>query len=100
MPTATERLHWSFDHDTGLQRPHFGASLRAVLESWAPGTAHDGAVRRYDLLPNYAAGWHQAWLDGGRRVVHRQRRDRAQPRLLRWRTLPRHPTTTPPAANT
>ena len=65
MPTATEQLHWSFDHDTGLQRPHYGNALRAVLESWAPGTAHDGAVRRYDLLPNYAAGWHQAWLDGG-----------------------------------
>ena len=64
MPTAGERLHWSFDHDTGLQRPHFGNALRAVLESWAPGTAHDGAVRRYELLPNFAAGWHQAWLDG------------------------------------
>ena len=65
MATAGERLHWSIDHDTGLQRPHFGTALRAVLESWAPGTAPDGAVRRYDLLPNYAAGWHQAWLDGG-----------------------------------
>lgn len=64
MPTVGERLHWSIDHDTGLQRPHFGNALCAVLESWAPGTAHDGAVRRYDLLPNYAAGWHQGWLDG------------------------------------
>ena len=64
MPTAGERLHWSIDHDTGLQRPHFGDALRAVLESWVPGTAHDGAVRRYELLPNYAAGWHQGWLDG------------------------------------
>ncbi|MDE0228044.1 MAG: hypothetical protein OXJ62_04230 [Spirochaetaceae bacterium] len=65
MPTAGEQMHWSIDHDTGFQRPYFGNALRAVLESWAPGTAHDGAVRRYELLPNYAAGWHQGWLDGG-----------------------------------
>ena len=65
MPTAGERLHWSIDHDTGLQRPYFGNALRAVLEGWAPGTVRDGTVRRYDVLPNYAAGWHQAWLDGG-----------------------------------
>lgn len=63
MPTAGERLHWSIDHDTGLQRPHFGNALCAVLKSWAPGTAHDGAVRRYEVLPNFAAGWHQGWLD-------------------------------------
>ncbi len=64
MPTVGERRHWSIDHDTGLQRPHFGNALCAALESWAPGTAHDGAVRRYEVLPNFAAGWHQAWLDG------------------------------------
>ena len=65
MPTASDQMHWSIDHDTGLQRPHFGNALRAVLGSWAPGSAPGRAVRRYDLLPNYAAGWHQRWLDGG-----------------------------------
>ena len=64
MATTGQRLHWSIDYDTGEQRPHFGNALRDALGSWAPGTAGDAAVRRYDLLPNYAAGWGRAWLEG------------------------------------
>ena len=65
MATAGQRLHWSIDYDTGGQRPHFGNALRDALGSWAPGTAGDDAVRRYDLLPNYNSGWRHARLDGG-----------------------------------
>ena len=36
-----------------------------LLGSWAPGAAGDVAVRRYDLLPNYAAGWRRPSLEGG-----------------------------------
>jgi hypothetical protein len=65
MPTAIPRLHWSIDYDTAGQRPHFGNALRNALGSWAPGGAGDGALRRYDLLPNYAAGWQRERLGAG-----------------------------------
>ena len=62
---AGQRLHWSIDYDTAGQGPHFGNALRAALGSWPPGAAGDGVVRRYDLLPNYAAGWRHVRLAGG-----------------------------------
>ena len=65
MATTGHRLHWSIDYDTGGQRPHFGDALRDALGSWAPGTVDDAAVRRYDLLPNYACGWRRPPWDGG-----------------------------------
>lgn len=65
MPTTGQRLHWSIDYDTARQGPHFGNALRAAFGSWPPGAAGDGAVRRYDLLPNYAAGWRHVRLAGG-----------------------------------
>ena len=65
MPTTGQRPHWSIDYDTARQGPHFGNALRAALGSWPPGAAGDGAVRRYDLLPNYAAGWRHVRLAGG-----------------------------------
>ena len=65
MATTGQRLHWSIDYDTGGQRPHFGNALCDALGSWAPGTAGDAAVRRYDLLPNYACGWRHPPGDGG-----------------------------------
>ena len=65
MATTGQRLHWSIDYDTGGQRPHFGNALRDALGSWAPGTVGDAAVRRYDLLPNYACGWRHPPSDGG-----------------------------------
>ncbi len=65
MANSGQRLHWSIDYDTGGQGPHFGNALRAALGCWAPGTAGEAAVRRYDLLPNYAAGWGRARLEGG-----------------------------------
>ena len=64
MPIAGQRLHWSIDFDIGGQGPHFGNALHRALASWAPGSVGDAAVRRYDLLPNYEAGWRRARLEG------------------------------------
>lgn len=88
MAGERERLHWSFDHDPDGQPPHVGDALREALGSWQAAGREGMEPRRYDVLPNYAAGRSPAGLESGgdlRIGVATISRSRAEDGSMRYR---------------